>query len=108
MDWRGSAGPDPRQPGPAHGRWPVTSSLPLPLTSERSSPSRSSRLDSFLLCGVFGLLLFGPLGFGAVEVWSISILQVGAGLLFALWAARQVALGELEIMGNPLFLPSML
>jgi O-antigen ligase len=59
-----------------------------------------------LLYGV-GLLLFGPLAFGAVESWSISIMQVGAGFLFVLWAARQVAAGELEIVGNPLFFPML-
>jgi O-antigen ligase len=65
-------------------------------------------LDPVLFYGVFGLSLFGPLAFGAVEAWSISILQVGAGLLFVVWAARQVAAGELEIMGNPLFWPMLL
>jgi O-antigen ligase len=60
-----------------------------------------------LLYGVVGLLLFGPLAFGAVESWSISIMQVGAGFLFVLWAARQVAAGELEIVGNPLFFPML-
>jgi O-antigen ligase len=88
----------------------VTSSLPLALTTELGSHRRSSSsaLDLVLLYGVFGLLLFGPLAFGAVEAWSISIMQVGAGLLFALWAARQVAAGELEIVGSPLFLPMLL
>lgn len=70
--------------------------------------SLSSLLDSTLFYGVFGLLLFGPLAFGAVESWSFSILQVGTGLLVALWAARQVVAGELEIMGNPLFFPMSL
>jgi O-antigen ligase len=61
-----------------------------------------------VLCyGVLGLLLFGPLAFGAVEIWSISIMQVGAGVLLAFWAARQAAAGQLEILGNPLFLPMM-
>jgi O-antigen ligase len=47
------------------------------------------------------------LAFGAVESWSISIMQAGAGVLFALWAARQVAVGELEIVDNPLFFPML-
>jgi len=58
--------------------------------------------------GVLGLLLFGPLAFGAVEVWSISIMEVGTGLLFALWALRQATAGRLETLGNPLFLPMLL
>jgi O-antigen ligase len=88
----------------------VTSALSFAAAAERSSAERSSNslLDSVLFYGVFGLLLFGPLAFGAVESWSISILQVGAGLLFALWAARQVAAGELEIEGTPLFFPMLL
>jgi O-antigen ligase len=88
----------------------VTSSLSFALTAESSPPRRSSTslLDHALLYGVFGLLLFGPLAFGAVESWSISIMQVGAGVLFAVWAARQVAAAELEIVGNPLFLPMLL
>jgi O-antigen ligase len=86
----------------------VTSPLPLTLTVESSSPrSFRSKLDQVLLYGVIGLLLFGPLAFGAVETWSISIMQAGTGLLFALWAARQVAAGELEVVGNPLFLPML-
>ena len=70
----------------------MTSPLPLRLTAESCSPRSSrSKLDRVLLYGVIGLLMFGPLAFGAVESWSISVMQVGAGLLFALWAARQVA-----------------
>jgi O-antigen ligase len=87
----------------------MTFSLPFAPLDQRSSIMRSrvSRVDSALFYGVFGLLLFGPLAFGAVEVWSISILQVGGGLLFALWAAGQVASGELEIVGSPLFFPTL-
>jgi O-antigen ligase len=85
----------------------VTSSVPLALTTAPGSYRRSytSPLDPVLSCSVFGLLLFGPLAFGTVEVWSISIMEVSAGLIFALWAARQVAAGELEMVVNPLFLP---
>ena len=39
--------------------------------------------------GVFGLLLFGPLAFGAVEPWSIFVLEAGAALLLMLWIIRQ-------------------
>ena len=84
----------------------MTSPLPLTLAAESSSPrSFHSNLDRVLLYGVFGLLLFGPLAFGAVESWSMSIMQAGSGLLFLIWAARQVTAGELEIVGNPLFMP---
>ena len=88
----------------------MTSSLLFAPAAERSSPRpfSSSPLDSVVFYGVFGLLLFGPLAFGAVEPWSISIMQVGAGLLFGLWVTRQVAAGELEIIGSPLFYPMLL
>jgi O-antigen ligase len=88
----------------------VTSSLPFAIAAESSPLRRSSSvlMDAVLLYGVFGLLLLAPLAFGAVESWSISIVQVGTGALFLLWAARQVAVGELEIVGNPLFSPMLL
>jgi O-antigen ligase len=88
----------------------VTSSLSFAVTLESRPPHRfpSSLVDQVLWFGVFGLLLFGPLAFGAVEPWSSSIMEVGAGLLFALWAVRQVAAAELELVGNPLFLPMLL
>jgi O-antigen ligase len=87
----------------------MTSSVPLTLITKASLHRRpsSSWLDPVLLYGVFGLLRFGPLAFGAVEVWSISILQAGAVVLFAFWSVRQVAAAELEIVGNPLFLPML-
>ncbi|MGA8493611.1 MAG: O-antigen ligase family protein [Terriglobales bacterium] len=85
----------------------MTAPLPLTLTADAISPRPSfpSKMDHVLLYGVFAILLFAPLAFGAVESWSISIMQLGASFLFALWAARQVVAGDLEIMGNPLFLP---
>jgi len=89
----------------------MTSPLVLGQIEETSPPpwrKFSSPLDSITFYGVFGLLLFGPLAFGAVESWSISIMQAGTGLLFAVWAARQVAARELEVRGNPLFLPMSL
>jgi O-antigen ligase len=87
----------------------MTSSVLLATTAESNSLRRSpdSLVNSVLFYGVFGLLLFGPLAFGAVESWSISIMQVGVSLLFALWACRQVIAGELEIRGNPLFPPML-
>jgi O-antigen ligase len=87
----------------------VTSSRAFALTAEASLPRRSSHslLDHVLLYGAVGLLLFGPLAFGAVESWSSSIVQVGAAVLFALWAVHQLGAGELEMVGNPLFFPML-
>ena len=85
----------------------MTPALSFATDPERVSAKRSSRspLDSVLFYGVFGLLLFGPLAFGAVESWSISVLQVGAGLLFVLWAIEQLAADELELVATPLRFP---
>ncbi len=65
----------------------------------------SARMSTALLYGTFGLLMFGPLAFGAVESWSIFVLETGAGLLVLLWFAKQWLDGELVIHWNPLFLP---
>jgi O-antigen ligase len=43
--------------------------------------------------------------FGAVESWSIFILEIGAVALTLLWFAKQWIDGEIEIHWSPLFLP---
>ncbi|PYX71506.1 MAG: hypothetical protein DMG72_16915, partial [Acidobacteria bacterium] len=59
---------------------------PILVAAESSSVSdpklTRSLLDSAVFYGVFGLLLFGPLAFGATEPWSIFVLEFGAALLF--------------------------
>lgn len=65
----------------------------------------SARLASILLYGTFGLLMFGPLAFGAVEPWSIFVLETGAALLGLVWVAKQWLDGEFNVKWNPLFLP---
>jgi O-antigen ligase len=67
-------------------------------------PSRSI-VDALVLYAVFGLLLFGPLAFGAVDPWSIFVLEGGAATLFVFWIVGQMRSGELLISGSPLFLP---
>ena len=42
---------------------------------------RAVLAGNILLFGVFGLLLFGPLAFGAVEPWSIFLLEAGSAAL---------------------------
>src|SRR5262249_20890629 len=64
-----------------------------------------ARINSILLYAVFSLLLFGPLGFGAVEPWSIFIVEAGATALFLLWISKQLLNEEIKIRMNPLFLP---
>ena len=65
------------------------------------------RLDSVVLYGTFGLLMFGPLAFGAVELWSIFVVQMGAVALTLLWFARQWIAQEMDIQWNPLFPPML-
>ena len=73
--------------------------------TERNPQLLSAQLGSVLLYGTFGLLMFGPLAFGAVEPWSIFVVEAGAVLLSALWLVKQWLDGEINLLGNPLFLP---
>jgi O-antigen ligase len=66
---------------------------------------RAAQAGTALLYGVFGLLLFGPLAFGAVEPWSIFLMEAGSAALFLLWIVKQVLENEIRIHWNPLFLP---
>jgi O-antigen ligase len=74
-------------------------------TTEVDRRDLSLRLGAIVLYGTFGLLMFGPLAFGAVQPWSVFILEAGSLLLTLLWLARQWLDGELDIQWNPLFLP---
>jgi O-antigen ligase len=65
----------------------------------------SVQMGNLLLYGTFGLLMFGPLAFGAVEPWSIFVLETGALLLTLLWLAKQWVDEQVTIQSNPLFLP---
>jgi O-antigen ligase len=61
--------------------------------------------DKVVLCGTLGLVLFTPLAFGAVQPWAILFVESVAAALFLIWAFGQVRIGQLDILGNPLFLP---
>ncbi|MGH9581122.1 MAG: hypothetical protein ACRD2R_09015, partial [Terriglobales bacterium] len=80
---------------------PAQISVPVP-----AAPAR--HLKTVIFWGVAGLLMFGPLAFGAVEAWSLFVVQLGASVLLALWALAQVASAKLEIRSNPLFGPLLL
>ena len=69
--------------------------------------NRFKVLDSFLFYGTFGVLLLGPLAFGAVEAWAIFLLEMAATVLLLLWTARQLLSGCLQITWNPLFAPML-
>ncbi len=64
-----------------------------------------SLLHRLLLAGLCSLLIAGPLAFGAVEGWSIFLLQTLAAALFLGWIAEQAAAGRIELTGTWLYLP---
>src|ERR1700746_4105100 len=73
--------------------------------AENYRGERATLAGTALLYGIFGLFLFVPLAFGAVEPWSIFLMEAGSAALFLLWIARQVLEGELRVRWNPLYLP---
>ena len=73
--------------------------LTAAVTDAAVQPARAPTADPVVFYGLFGLLLFGPLAFGAVEPWSIFVLEAGAGLLLLLWTVRQATSGELSVTG---------
>jgi O-antigen ligase len=78
----------------------------MPASIKKLDPhTLSLRLTSVLLYGTFGLLMFGPLAFGAVEPWSIFVLEAGTVLLLLVWLAKQWVDEELILRWNPIFLP---
>jgi len=87
----------------------AATSVQLQLRSS-GRPASLSKLSppSELLMGVCMLLFFSVLSFGAVEEWSISILEFGLGILFLIWAAHQTIAGRLKVESNPLYAPALL
>jgi O-antigen ligase len=67
--------------------------------------ARPRLTNTALLMGASGVLLLGPLAFGAVEPWSIFALEACAMLLLALWAYRQWIDRVLHVTDNVLYRP---
>jgi O-antigen ligase len=65
-------------------------------------------LQNVLVVGLFVLLAFGVLAFGAVDEWSTFTFEAGAAILFLVWAAQQVVSGQVTLSKNPLYLPAAL
>jgi O-antigen ligase len=55
--------------------------------------------------GIFALITFSVLAHGAVEVWSESLLEIGAVVLLVLWASLQLQNPEVKIRWSPLNWP---
>jgi O-antigen ligase len=81
--------------------------LAAPTADTIVQTSSASTLDRAIFYGVFVLLMFGPLAFGAVEPWSIFVVEAGAALLLLLWVIRQAMSAELSVIGNPVFVPML-
>jgi hypothetical protein len=55
--------------------------------------------------GLYLIFVLMVLAYGGVEVWSNSILEAGAGLLFVIWAVSVFRDRSLKIIWNPLCWP---
>src|SRR5438105_4125346 len=55
--------------------------------------------------GVLTVMLFGPLAFGATEVWSLAFMQLAVSTLVVLWAMGLLPSGQVEVITNPLWRP---
>ena len=80
----------------------ATSRLSLPQASDRAS-----WWNRLLVTGLGIVLAFAVLAFGSTEPWSEFVLECAAAGLFLLWAASQLAQGNLEIRPSPLYLPAL-
>jgi O-antigen ligase len=58
-----------------------------------------------LRLGICLLAAFSVLAFGTVEVWSESILEAGAALLFLWWAIEIFRKPEIQVRWSPLYWP---
>jgi O-antigen ligase len=76
---------------------------PEPAAVGRVSPPRLT--NTALLMGASAVLLFGPLAFGAVQPWSIFVLEACSMLVFGVWAYRQLNNRELNVFDHPLYRP---
>ncbi|HET6177412.1 MAG TPA: O-antigen ligase family protein [Candidatus Sulfotelmatobacter sp.] len=79
--------------------------MPTKKMTDADQRARSVRLGNILLYGTFAVLMFGPVAFGAVERWSMFVLEASSVLLTLVWLAKQWTDGELQIRWNPLYVP---
>lgn len=59
----------------------------------------------WLRIGLCALVVFGVLSFGAVQVWSESVLEIGAAALFLAWALVAYRSADAAVQWNPLNWP---
>jgi O-antigen ligase len=81
----------------------------LDFADRERAPERTPRiLQSVLVLGLFVLLVFGVLAFGAVDEWSTFAFEAGAGVLFLVWAGKQFVARQLMVSKNALYPPALL
>lgn len=78
-----------------------------PIDLERPLVRRSRILQSVLVVGLCFSLSFAVLAFGAVQEWSTFVFEVGAVVLFLVWAGKQVVSGQVKLSKNPLYAPAL-
>jgi len=57
---------------------------------------------------LIGLLVFAPLAFGTVQVWSMTVVHLMTLVMLAAWLIKVTALGKLRLIKTPLDLPILL
>jgi hypothetical protein len=86
----------------------MASSLAAPeTTTPAGAPQPKTVPDITILTGVFGLLLFAPLAFGAGGPISLTILECGSALPLGLWLRGRFTQETTKIHSNPLFVPML-
>src|SRR5437868_15301679 len=66
---------------------------------------RGSAFDALLTTVLCATLCFAILAFGAVEEWSLLVLEIASVMLFAGWGAQQIFKGELDLSLNQIYWP---
>jgi len=59
----------------------------------------------FIRIGICALVVFGVASHGAVEDWARAVIEIGAALLFLVWAIRAYLTREHQLIISPLLLP---
>jgi len=74
---------------------------------ERGQGYEPGILQWALVLGLCILLIFAVLAFGAVEEWSTFAFEVGAAVLFLMWAGKQSVSRRVTLAKNPLYPPAL-
>src|SRR5437764_10959798 len=66
---------------------------------------RPSASDALLTTALCATLCFAILAFGAVEEWSVLVLEIASAMLFAGWAGQQILKGDIDVSPNHIYWP---